>query len=185
MIPVRGLRRAAISAFIVVCLATQTLQNLALTYFPDPAAAGGLAGVANQARWGFEQFGFWTGTNTYWRMFSPIHKYDWWWRVFAFEPDGSWREIASPSVSSRSSLESFFVDYRETKLLLNLWTRPPMQTAYIEHRCREERAAGRAPARIQLMLQWRPILPPHEALERGDHRGTEIGTSLMAEGRCT
>lgn len=181
---VSRLRRVTVSAFIVLCIATQVLQNLAVTYFPNPGDAGGLAGVGNQARWYLDQFGFWTGTNTYWRMFSPIHKYDWWWRVFSFDADGSWREIATPSASKGSSLESFFVDYRETKLLLNLWTRPSMQAAYIDHRCREERALGRSPAKIQMILQWRPIVPPEQALGHRDHRSSEIGTSLMAERAC-
>lgn len=180
-------RKALISAFIAISVATQVLTNLGVGYLPYPGAPGPqteLVAAANNVRWGFDSVGFYTGLNGMWRMFSPVHKYDWWWRVIATDSDGRDRELSTPSYTGRTGLDSFFVDFRETKFLLNMWTRPPMEQAYIDHRCREEQSAGRTPASIRLELEWRNILPPDQAAARGDHRSPQVQTYVMAQRGC-
>lgn len=181
-------RKALISAFIVVSVLTQVFQNLSVGYVPYPAERGPLyaaVGAIDQGRWLLETFGFYTGTNGYWRMFSPVHRYDWSWRVIATDPDGRDRDLSSPSYTGHTGPEAFFVDFRETKMLLNLWTRPPMQSAYIDHRCREEQRAGRAPVFVRLEMSWRAIVPPDEAAARSDHRHPNWYSTVMARGPCT
>lgn len=181
-------RKIALSAFITVCLVTQVLQNLAVGYPTAPADAPYPVRVATwvgaSARWGFDTFGFWTGTNTFWRMFSPVHKYDWWWTVTALYPDGSARSLPSPSAANTAPAP-FFIDFRETKLLLNLWNRPQMQAAYADHLCRQEAAAGRPPQRIRLDVTWRAIVAPDLAARTGSHSGPQVNTRTMGEFACS
>lgn len=184
----RRARRVLVSAFIVISVLTQVLQNLGVTYYaPHPAEGGPLyagAVALNQGRWLLETYGFYTGLNGYWRMFSPVHRHDWWWTVVATDPDGRERLLSTPSDTGRTGLESFFVDFRETKTLLNLWTRPPMQQAYIDHRCREEQRSGRAPTTIRLEMTWRGIVGQQDAATRGDHREAQSYTTVMARRAC-
>ncbi len=181
-------RKALISAFIALSVGTQVLTNLAVGSVPEPASAGpvsSVVGVVNYGRWLVDSYAFYTGLNGLWRMFSPVHRYDWWWRVIATDPNGRARELSTPSDTGRVGLGSFFVDFRETKFLLNMWTRPPMQSAYLDHRCREEEHAGRMPTSVRLELDWRNILPPDQAAARGDHRGPQVQAYAMASRACT
>lgn len=182
-------RKALVSAFVVLCLITQVLQNLAAGY---PSAPGDDAPYAKRlavwavsdVRWGFETFGFYTGTNTFWRMFSPVHRYDWWWTVTAVYSDGSSRLLPSPS-DEHTGATAFFTDFRETKLLLNLWTRPPMQGAYADHVCRQEAARGPSPREIQLDLVWRNIVPPEEATRTGSSADARVNRQTMGRFACS
>jgi hypothetical protein len=163
-----------ISAFIVLNVAAQVAQNVPLGRVPVLAQVGAA----------LEQYAFWMGTNAYWRMFSPVHKMDWYWRTVATDPSGVEREIATPaSVGSRDPV-SLLTEFREAKLLLNLWTRVPMQAAYLDHRCRAERAAGYKPASIRLELFSRPIRSPAEAATLGDHRGEKWSAEVVAVWNC-
>lgn len=182
-----GWRRTLITVFIVVSVLAQVLQNLDIGYLPYPqerSAVTPAVSLANEARWIVESYGFYAGLNGVWRMFSPVHRFDWWWHVIATDPDGRDRELSTPSDTGRAGLESFFVDFRETKFLLNLWTRAPMQQAYIDHRCREEQHLGHTPASIRLEMNWRAIVPPDQAASRGDHRDPVIGTAVIAQRAC-
>lgn len=163
------------------------LHNLGVGYLTYPAPSGPLyaaTAAIDQGRWLLESYGFYVGLDGYWRMFSPVHRYDWAWRVIAIDPGGQERLLSSPSETGRTGLDSFFVDFRETKMLLNMWTRPPMQQAYIDHRCREEERAGRGPSSIRLEMLWRAILPPQQAAAKGDHRDATTYANVMAERTC-
>lgn len=164
-------RKLLISAFILVNVAAQVAQNVPSLPLPD---------LGRQA---LEQYGFWTGVNAYWRMFSPIHRMDWYWRTVVTDASGE-RELDTPPSVGRPGVGTTLADFREAKLLLNLWTRPPMQAAYLDHRCREERRSGRSPSSIRLELYTRPILPPAEAAARGDHRGGAWSSRVMAVWNC-
>jgi len=180
-------RKALIATKALISVLTQVFTNLGVGYLAYPSTDGPAAAAvsaANEGRWLVDSFGFYTGINGFWRMFSPVHRYDWWWRVVATDPDGRDRELSTPSYTGRTGVDSFFVDFRETKFLLNLWTRPPMQNAYIDSRCREEQRAGRAPSAIRLEMSWRAILPPEQAAARGDHRDPQVYSNVMAQQPC-
>lgn len=183
----RSSRKALISAFIVISLVAQVFTNLAVGYLSYPtsdAPTYGAVTALNEGRWLVDTYGFYAGLNGYWRMFSPVHRYDWWWRVIATDAAGRDRDLSTPSYTGRTGTDSFFVDFRETKFLLNLWTRPPMQQAYIDSRCREEQARSRAPASIRLEMTWRTILKPEEAAAKGDHREAQSYSTVMAQRAC-
>ncbi len=181
-------RKPVVSAFIAVCLITQILQNMAIGYPVGPETSPYpvrlAAWVVAEVRWGFDTFGFYTGTNTLWRMFSPVHKYEWSWAITAIYADGSMRALPSPS-DPATDPAPFFVDFRETKLLLNLWTRPPMQAAYADHLCRHETARGVAPQRVRLDLEWRAIVPPEVAASTGSHLADRTNSQAMGEFACS
>lgn len=182
-----GMRKALISVFIVISIATQVLQNLNVPYVRDDPQAPYAARVAtwtmNQVHWGFETYGFYTGTNVYWRMFSPVHRYDWWWRIEGVMDQGV-RDLPSPSATGHQGAEAFFTDFRETKILLNLWPRPLMQAAYADYLCQGEARAGRPLRSVRLEMYWRNILPPAEAAARGDHRDDHVSSTVMGEYPC-
>lgn len=181
------LRKVLVSAFIVLVITTQIFQNLSVGHVGDRLGSQGpLAFVgesADKVRSAIDTFAFYSSTNTYWRMFSPVHRYDWWWRVVATDPAGRERDLAVPVVKG-STTSSLLVDFRDAKMLLNLWTRPSMQAAYLDHRCLEEAAGGRATSMMRLELHWRDILPPEQAAVTGSHRATSVTTRVMAQRTC-
>ena len=108
----KRLKKALITLFIVVSLSTQALSNLRVGYLRPQADAGLIvrttARVYNYARAGVAAFGIYTGTNTYWRLFSPINKVYWWHTAEALYPDGSvaWHGLYDHAARRRGEFQS-------------------------------------------------------------------------------
>lgn len=187
MLPAR-FNKTAISLFIVLSLAAQMLRNLNAGYLPDDPGAPGAIRYAvwllNYEQWGIRQYGWHTGLNGYWRMFSPVHHYNWRHVIQAVYPDGSLAALPLPNQTQRTFWQTYFVDFRETKMLLNMWSRPPMKAAYAEHLCRTYPVRGRSPAFIRYELFWQGILTPEQAAQMGTHLDAAVQSAVIGEYAC-
>ena len=83
----------------------------------------------------------------------------------------------------RGAFEAQFVDFRETKMLLNMWTRKEMRDGYAQMLCRTY-AEGKAIRQIRYTLVWRELLSPAVAEQRGTHRETTVYSAVLDEVPC-
>lgn len=182
------LRTLAIAALIVLSIAAQVSTNLDVGYLivgeSAPAELRQAATAVNYARWALHQFAWNVSLTAYWRMFSPVHRYNWRYRIEALYLDGTVVLLPLPNQSPRGFWEQNFVDFRETKLLLNMWTRPPMRAAYAEYLCRTYPRGEARPLAIRYTLEWQHIVPPERAIEIGRHLESDLNSTVMDQVRC-
>lgn len=168
----RRVKRALITFFIVLSLSAQMLQNLRAAFLQPEADAPPIertvARVYNNVRAGIAFFGIYTGTNTYWRLFSPINKAYWWHTITAHYPDGSDVTLHLPLQEDRTWWQELTVDNREVKINLNMWYQPAFMEAYAQHLCRTYPSPSGPPTYIHFVRYFQNFLPPEQARKYGE-----------------
>ena len=179
------MRRIAYSLAIVTVIAAQLTTNLNVGYFTgiQPGPLEPVAAAFNNVRWALA-LGTWnTGLNSYWRMFSPVHRTTWGYEITAVRADGRVELLPLPNQTERSAYQETVTDFRETKFLLNMWSRPPFRRAYAYHLCRSHGGEGRGTT-IEFWLEWENILAQDEARATGTHRDSRRERSLLDRYAC-
>ena len=186
----KRLKKLAISLFIIISLTAQVMNNLNVSQIPDNPDAPYPVRVAislfNIGHWGIVNFAWRTGTNTYWRMASPVPKHDWWMMIAAHYSDGRVVELPLPDQTERTFWQHTFTDSRETEIHITMWPHPHLREAYGQHLCQTypHPTTGEGAEFIRFTLYWQNILPQQEAERRGMHLDEIVRSMVAGEIEC-
>ncbi len=173
------MKKVAINCFIVLSLWIMVATNAGLSLpwvLPSVFAPYGAAHPVNRLNWyigyvdwSLHYLGWLAGLHNYWRMFSPVDRFNWDMRFSAVGRDGSERLLPLPHQSARTMWQRNFVDFRDAKFHLNVYRSETGQRFYARYLCRRYQEPGNPVHAIRIELEWQNILPPAEAKRRGTY----------------
>ncbi len=185
------LRRTLISLFCVlnvtaVLVANQpdTFRDAKSTWLASNLSAHN-AFRARYGEWLVMRYAHLAGLDNKWKMFSTLHRFDWWYVIKARFADGREEVLPLPRQSERSWWQRAFVDFKEAKFHLNIYLREDYKRAYGRYLCREtEDRTGEAPVFIIYELDHRMLKERPEAVRLGTHQDDVVGKQVYQVVDC-
>ena len=178
------------NAFIVLNLFTVLFTNLPYriqnlearlpTLLPRIVAVP-LNGLARQIR----IYGYWTGLDAQWKMFSHPNRYNWWYLIKA-RYSGS-EEVVLPleRQSPRTVWQRLFFDFKVAKFHWNISASKEARKAYALYLCRTyARLENRPIESIVFEYQSQKTLSPDEARHLGEHLSSKVESNVSDVFRC-
>ena len=143
------------------------------------------ARAARYASWLVQYYAFLTGLNQQWQMFGEQSRCNWWYAIKARYGDHEPLLLPLPNQSDRTPMQSLLTDFKENKLLLNLYTRPWSREAYAHYLCRQYPLQDGTPiSSVQYELHWQIIAPREEAGETGMILRPTVHVDMIDDFEC-
>jgi len=178
------LKLFVVNFFIVACLWVMISINARLTLpqiFPQiysSQRSDNLISEINwyigRSDWFINHIGWVVGLKNYWRMFSPVDRFNWYMVVTAIHQDGEETLLPLSQQTRRNFWERNLVDFREAKFQLNIYGSQTAQGFYAQYLCRRYQDIDNPVTAIRIDLHSQSILSPDEAKRRGAYLEEEI-----------
>jgi hypothetical protein len=174
-LPSRGWR-VVLSLFIVLNLSTVLYVSLPREWAArkqaewtagwDPMTKYRLS-VAN---WQWYQYAHFAGLDNVWQMFGKQSEFNWHYDIRGVYDSGSgekWVLWPLPGQSPRTWAQTYFFDFREPKLALNIYRQEFARQACMRYLARMyPKHEGMPLTKVRWNLRYQMILPPDEAVRR-------------------
>lgn len=135
----------------------------------------------NYAAWCIKRYAYFVGLNHFWSMFGRQLKYNWNLAFKGIYDDGEEVFLETPSQSTRTFIESRFVDIKEQKMLANLLRGGDEYiNRYSRYLCRHfDNVEGKKLNEIKVESHYRYFYTPQEAEIHGSYSKPESYTNIM------
>ena len=171
-----------ITAFISLNLFTILFTNLPYSY----QHLGGRPSIPHAVTVPAELFarqirvyGYLTGLDAQWKMFSHPNRYNWWYLIKAQYPDARTVILPLERQSPRSIWERVFFDFKVAKFHWNISASKESRRAYALFLCRQyAHLENEAIQSIVFEYQSQQTLSPEEALIKGEHLSSKVESSV-------
>lgn len=183
------LGKIAICLFIAACLWAMISTNLNLSLAritPDVGNASALGKTLwsiQRAEWYINYLGWAAGLKNYWRMFSPVDRFNWQMVTTAIYDNGTKRILPTGSHNQNTFLKNNFLGFREAKFELNMYNNQSAQNNWAQYLCQQYSTAANRVSSIKIDLASQRILPPKEARTNGSYT-KDIGIRDWGEFPC-
>ena len=191
------LKKLLISLFIVLNLFTVLFTNRptfvieaanrVIKDYNSPAFAYKLGLYA----WYIKYYAHIVGLNNRWQMFGRQSRFNWWYKIkaeYARKPNTIASQVVLlplPRQTKRTFLQSEFIDFKEGKFHLILYSDPVGRHIYSRYLCRQYPEYKGAPiGKIIFEINYQYILPPKEANLKGTHLHPTISKRIISEFEC-
>lgn len=134
--------------------------------------------------WSINRIGWIVGLKNYWRMFSPVDRFNWYMIFTAVYQNGQEEKLPLPHQTPRSSLQRNFTDYREAKFFLNIYLNKSAQSYYADYLCRSFQDSNNPINWIKINLRSQNILSPQTAKRRGIFLESRIDSRDWGSYKC-
>jgi hypothetical protein len=117
-----------------------------------------------RAGWMVQQYAYAVGLDNRWIMFGRQSRFNWRFLFSGVHADGTASLLPLPRQGPRSFFERNFLDFREAKFHLNIYSSPELIEAYGRHLCRAHPAAGGAAVQaVRIELEHHMLHEPAAA----------------------
>ncbi len=126
-----------------------------------------------------------TGLDIFWKMFGLQARYNWWYLISAKYGDSDVVVLPIPTQVTRTFLENLFVDFKEVKFYLNIYTDPVGKESYARYLCRKYPEHNSNPIKSVIFdLYFQYIVPPKEAVKLGFYMYPGVYSQRFNEFKC-
>ena len=136
------------------------------------------------ADWMIDHIGFGMGLKNYWRMFAPVDRFNWYMKFIAIHENGDEKLLPLASQMDRNVWERNFVDFREAKFHLNIYSNKRGQEFYARYLCRKHSDSRNPITSIRIDLDSKNILSPEKAKELGTTLDPVMQTKVWGNFSC-
>ena len=147
--------------------------------------AGRINWYISYVDWGINYAGWIVGLKSYWRMFSPVDRFNWDMVVTAVHEDGAEILLPLPHQTDRNFWERNFIDFREAKFQLNIYNNKTAQRWYAEYLCRTYQQEHNPVTAIKIKQHSQMILSPQEAERRDIYFEPTVTKRLWGTFACS
>ena len=192
--PVVRLRKFFISLFILANLWVMIATNASLAlptiapsvYSPDrdETIIYRASWYIGRTDWWLNHLGWIVGLKNYWRMFSPVDRFNWYMVFSAVHVDGEETKLPLANQIKRNFWQRNFTDFREAKFHLNIYNAATAQKYYAQYLCRKYQNQGNPISAIKIELKSQNILSPDQAKMRGVYLEPRIDSREWGRFEC-
>lgn len=139
----------------------------------------------NLIGWQIAGYAHFVGLDNRWQMFGRQTRFNWWYVIKA--KYDNLKEVVLPlsGQEPRSFLRKEFIDFKEAKFYLNIYTRAFQRETYARYLCRQ--FPTNENSRINSIiyeLHWQNILPPDQAKLTGMVLHPGLYSQILNEFKC-
>ena len=189
------MKKVIISCFVILNILTivyfnrpsfidKVSNNFVDKYFSQTAAYN-----ARYALWFISSkltlYGYLAGINNHWIMFGSQSRFNWWYKIKAKYTNGEIVLLPLARQSERTFWQKNFFDFKEAKILHNLYSNSLWREKYANYLCRQYSSNnGSSVKSIEWEVYWQKLYDPKEARRLGTHLSPEISSSLLNSFNC-
>ncbi len=184
-------KKVLIVVFITTTIWIQVATNLRIENFPISfthtysQVLNPIIYVINQGNWYVKRAAWLAGITNYWRMFSPVDRFNWHMIFMAVYPDGREQKLPLSTQMTRTLWQRNLTDFRDGKFHVNLYGHPEYRNYYSQYLCQQFSTPGHEIEKIRIDLEWQTIFDPDVAREReAYHDAKFVNTAGMGVFPC-
>lgn len=135
--------------------------------------------------WFIKQYAYIVGLNNKWQMFGKLHRFNW--KHVISARYGNYKKVLLPVPGQvkRNFFHKEFIDFKEGKFALNLYSNETGRQAYAHYLCRNYPVKDNVPiSSIIFELSYQYILDPPQARLYGRHFDLNTYTKLLNDFQC-
>lgn len=135
--------------------------------------------------WVVRRYAHLVGLDNRWEMFSTLHRFDWWIRIYGIDRFSNRKLLTLPLQSERGFFQRQFADFREAKFHLNMYGDEQLRNQYARYLCGPSVNSGNEKYQaIEFELFHRNLRVRKEAELTGTHRQEGIFHQRMGMYQC-
>lgn len=135
--------------------------------------------------WWINYIGWIVGLKNYWRMFSPVDRFNWSMVITAVHQNGEETLLPLPHQTPRTFWQKNLIDFREAKFQTNIYNNQTAQKYYAQYLCHVYQDLDNPVTAIKIDLDSVNILPPTEAKNRGVYLEPRLDKRPWGRFACT
>lgn len=134
--------------------------------------------------WLIQRYAHLVGLDNRWQMFGRQSRFNWWYRILG-KFGSKLVLLPLPLQSSRNTLESMFIDFKEIKFQLNLYPSEAERRKYAHYLCRQFAGYRSMPIEsVIFQIYGQKLKSRQEASSSGDYVWPKIHEHLLNEFPC-
>lgn len=138
--------------------------------------------LSNNLLW----YAYLIGLGNKWVMFGYQNHFNWWYQIKAKYADSKVVLLPLPRQSKRTFLQWLLFDFKEAKILHNIYPNPKVRESYAKYLCRKFSLHDNSPIEsIIWEVYWQYILDPKSARERGTYLDPNVSSNVMHVFNCS
>lgn len=139
----------------------------------------------NLIGWKITKYAHFVGLDNRWQMFGRQTRFNWWYVIKAKYANSKEVILPLPGQSPSSFLRKEFIDFKEAKFYLNIYSRAFQREIYARYLCRKFPTHENSTIKsIIYELNWQNILPPEQARLQGMVLHPGLYSQVLNEFKC-
>ena len=130
-------------------------------------------------------YAYLVGLGNRWLMFGFQNHFNWWYQIKAKYQDSEIVLLPLPRQSQRTFLQWLLFDFKEAKILHNIYPNQNARESYAKYLCRQFPSHNNFQVdSIVWEMYWQNILEPKYAREKGAYLAPEINSQVLNVFKC-